>query len=235
MLAAGVGLLLLTNAARADVTRLPSSPNQDEITKAKADFANGSVVAMIDADPATFSTLLNVTLPKPQNVAQNAPLRYYFIAAHKTANGSIHKYLGPIVQAGPNQLQAALPSLNQWAAKEESLQSATPPDAQAWTELSTVTADAAPSPNGNTFQISFTVYRANSSDTEHDYYMVTQQTDSTPNFGGCSVKSDCGWLNLQRDFSISLSTTGAALIDHGPHRVTAQAARVSASEPVYLA
>src|SRR5689334_21979207 len=72
---------LLSSAGSASVTRIPSSPSADEITMAKADLANGLVVAMVDADPSTFSTLFNVVLPKPQNPTGRTPLRYYVIAA----------------------------------------------------------------------------------------------------------------------------------------------------------
>ncbi len=221
----GVAMLVLGNSARADIVKLPSSPTEEEISTAKADLANGSIVAMIDADPAVFATMFNVTLPKHRNSAElKGPLRYYVIAAHKRENGSVHTFLGPTVKAGQNQLSAVWSSLEKWAEKEQQLQTGETPSPSAWTELSvnTFIGDSYYYPDANNeFQLIVSVYRANSSQTDVDYYMVTQQANSEPHWEGCpfSTNSKCGWYNRTSDFKISLSEPTSKLIDHGPTTV----------------
>ena len=226
LLLLGVGMHVFGSAAEAAIVKLPSSPSQDEISAAKADFANGSVVAMVDADASVFANMFNVALPKSSKSATTGPLRYYVLAAHKQGNGSIHTFVGPVVKEGQNRLGTVWSSLQRWAEREQQLKSGDTPSPSAWTELSVNTLvgdDSGYWPTaGNDFQVIVSVYRANATTTDFDYYMVTQQADSKPNWKGAAwggINSKCGWYNRTRDFDISLSEPTAKLFDHGPTTV----------------
>jgi hypothetical protein len=98
------------------------------------------------------------------------------------------------------------------------LQGANSPDAAAWTPLSTNTL-VSNTDNGNYFQETIGVYRANSSNTSSDYYMITKKVDSQPHYSGCTWGGTCGWYTTGRWLNIQTDVPAGpayALTDHGP-------------------
>jgi hypothetical protein len=79
---------------------------------------------------------------------------------------------------------------------------------------------------GNMLEETISVYRANSSNTQNDFYMVTKTVDSKPNYSGgsngCQSGLYCSWYQTDRYLNIQTDIPASpeySLFDHGPTQI----------------
>ncbi len=210
-------ILCSSGAQGAETVILPPKATRAELRNAKKALQNGSVVAMLDATPRAFSGDLHIAMPQSKESRQR-PIHYKILAAYRAANGAIHTYTGPRSSSRLPEKSTWYDDFRAWAQEQGNLQDANSPDAAAWTALS-VSTTTETSSNGNMIMETLSVYRANSSNTETDYYMITQQVDSQPDYHGCMAGAHCGWYSDSRNLTIQTDippSSGYSLIDHGP-------------------
>jgi Galactose oxidase, central domain len=210
-------LLCSSGAQGTETVTVPCKPTQAELAKARKALQNGSVVAMLDATPRAFSGGLHIAMPQSKESRQR-PVRYKILAAYRAANGAIHTYTGPRSSSRSGKRSNWYDDFEDWAEKQGNLQDSNSPDAAAWTALSVSTMTETSS-NGNMIMETLSVYRANSSNTETDYYMITQKVDSQPDYHGCMAGAHCGWYSVSRNLTIQTDippSSGYSLFDHGP-------------------
>ena len=213
-----LGTLLSSSAAQgAQIVAVPSKATPDELAQAKQALQGGSVVAMYNATPQSFSGDFNLAIPQTSQSRQHE-VRFTVLAAYRTPNGVIQTYVGPPESSAQSGASAWETDFQDWAEQVDLPKDGATPDAAAWTPLSVSTLNAT-SDNGNSLREMVSVYRANSSNSRVDYYMVTKQVDTKPDYSGCQALASCHYLNTSRTMTIQTDVPAGpeyALFDHGP-------------------
>ena len=216
-------ILCSSEAQGAETVILPPQATRAELRNARKALLNGSVAAMLDATPAAFSGDLHIAMPQSKESRQ-WPVHYKILAAYRASNGAIHTYTGPR-SSSRREKSTWYGDFQAWAQQQGNLEDANSPDAAAWTGLSVNTMTETTS-SGNLLQETLSVYRANSSNTQNDFYMITKTVDSKPNYSGgssgCQAGLYCNWFQTDRYLAIQTDIPPGpeySLFDHGPTQI----------------
>jgi hypothetical protein len=193
-----------------DIVWLPSAPKPAQIGPAKTAFAAGNVVAMRDADAARFSGILNVGFPPREPESGASVARHCIAAAKKTGRGQVHLFAGELVKPGRNSKERCQHDFDVWLSSQESLQATEAPNG--WTEINNYTARNT-SLTGDGYLRTSTLYRANTTDPNQDYFMFIQENSANAAPGSMVVSN---LTQLEGTYSAG----GASPFDWGPQGVT---------------
>jgi hypothetical protein len=202
------------------VKLIPVAPSGNEIADAETTLQNGGIVAMQNVKPQIFGAIFNVGLASSSKPS-DAGGSYCVIGAAYDQKHILRTYRGALVQSA-NPDAACMARFQKWADQLKAGGATTSdegPSGGAWTPLS-ITTESETDSHGNELQVIYSVYRANSSYPDTDWYAVTQQTGSQPHYDQCKTLGyACGWLNSSRNLSLSatdLSGNNYSIFDHAP-------------------
>jgi hypothetical protein len=218
---------LCATRSEAQVTWLPAVHNAKDVAKAKEALKGGGAIAMQNVRSADFSGIFNVGIALRRTPGA-AMANYCVIGAAYDASHILHSYRGSIIKDGVADPKC-MARFEKWADSVSTAQASVMPNARvldtpsngppaaAWTALLVNTETDVTS--GNTLQVTYSIYRANSNFNGNDWYMIFQQVDSQPDYDHCFAGSYCGWITTSRDLQLSASDangTNYPLFDHGP-------------------
>ena len=205
-----IALLSGFGASGQEVVRLPSAPKPEQIAAAKTAFEGGSVVAMQNADAARFSGILNVGLlsRQPEDGANVA--RHCIAAAKKTSRGRVHLFAGDLVKPGRNDNATCERDFERWLSSQELLQDTQDPNG--WTEINNYAVKNT-SLSGDEYARTTTIYRANTTDQNNDYFLIVQENSATAATGSMVFSNSTQLYG-------TYSAGGADPFDWGPQGVS---------------
>jgi Bacterial Ig-like domain (group 3)/Bacterial lectin/Concanavalin A-like lectin/glucanases superfamily/Galactose oxidase, central domain len=203
-----------SSALAARITMVSAQPAGQELSDAKKALQNGEIVAMQNVKPEVFSGRFNVGLAKSRK-ASDVGGSYCVIGAGYDQKHILHTYRGELVQPG-NSDADCMTRFQKWADKLNTLRPGTEaalaaavgdapgigPSSDAWTAL-IVNTDSDADTSGNELQVTYSIYRANSTFASTDWYVIVQETITSPHFDNCGEFSPCGWYSSGATYQIS--------------------------------
>lgn len=189
----------------------PSAPKPARIAEAKAAFERGDVVAMRDADAARFDGILNVGLPASKPEPGEFVARHCIAAAKKTARGRVRLFAGDLLRTGINSKAQCATAFDKWLSSTQLLEDNADPNG--WTEINSYTVRNN-SLEGDEFARTTTIYRANTTDPNNDYFMVLQENVATAAANSLVLNNSSSLMALYGD-------RAGGVFDYGPQGMSA--------------
>ncbi len=219
-----------SSALAARIAMVSAQPAGQELVDAKKALENGDVVAMQNVKPEVFSGLFNAGLATSRKASDKGG-SYCVIGAAYDQRHILHTYRGSLVKAGSSDSDCML-RFQKWVDTLNTLRPGTEaalaaavgdapgvgPSSDAWTAL-IVDTESDTDTSGDELQVTYSIYRANSTFASTDWYVIVQETTTSPHFDNCGEFSPCGWYNTSATYQISatdLSGNVFPLFDHGP-------------------
>ena len=150
------------------VVTISPTPTPAQVKAAKDAFDNGSIVTMQGGTVAGFEALLNVAMPGPDSRHRQPPPCVQ--AARKLPSGQVKNFIRISQPFAAGDDAACDTAFTKWVARQNSLEEISIPY---WTDIEDFSlANAWNSAKGNSISLDLSVFRANTTDQEFDYYLV---------------------------------------------------------------
>ena len=192
-------------------------PSPDAIARAREAYFRGDIVRILGGTPEDMKRLLGVNVGTSSSARESAEFRS--VIAVQKANGVMRQYHGRITDRG-SRSEAWRKAFERWRHSHNAPGVGTGEPSQptaAWTLIQQNTYSGNGGGGGGT-NYTISIYRLNTEQTVHDYYMVVQDSNVVPNYSPpcyAVLIGSCGWWTEHRTFRMSAGAK-SVLIDHGP-------------------